>query len=125
MSEVQTQEEKDLQELREVESKIKEVLELMTQRHTRENTDEKLQVARARRDEARGDSQSTFYRVRGSSAKAMVPTSMHTHSHLELGEVLKTRIKLGQYAADLEDSLRRLSERHVEVLERILERARY
>jgi hypothetical protein len=124
MSEVQTQEEKDLQQLREVESKIKEVLELMTQRHTRENTDQKLQAARTRRDEAHGDSQSTFYQ-HGTSAKSMVPISMHTRSHLELGEVLKTRIKLGQYAADLEDSLRRLSERHVEVLERILERARY
>jgi hypothetical protein len=50
---------------------------------------------------------------------------MHTHTKLELADTLKTRIKLGQYAANLEDSLRRLSERHVAVLERILQRARY
>jgi hypothetical protein len=124
MSEVQTQEEKDLQELREVEAKIQEVLALMSERHTREGVDAKLEAARTRRDEAQGNGQSVYYHF-SKKGKGVAATTLHTHAHLQLAETLKTRIKLGQYAADLEDSLRRLSERHVEVLERILERARY
>jgi len=124
MSQPMTQEEKDMQELKEVERKIKEVLDLMTNHHTRESADDKLESARARRDEFHGNRQGTYYH-HGDNSKAVAETSWHTRAHLELAEVLKTRIKLGQYAADLEDSLCRLSERHVEVLERILSRARY
>jgi hypothetical protein len=120
-----TPEEKDEEELREVEAKIKEVLALMGERHTRAQTDEKLAAARARRDEHHGNRQSVFYRVGKVGKGGQVATTLHTQSHLELGEVLKTRIQLGQYAANLEDTLRRLSERHVEVLERILSRSRY
>lgn len=119
-----TPEEQDEEELREVEAKIQEVLALMSERHTREGADAKLEAARTRRDEAQGDQQGVYHRL-GNKGKGVVTTTKHTHAHLELAETLKTRIKLGQYAADLEDSLRRLSERHVAVLERILERSRY
>ena len=122
--EEKTPEEKDEEELREVEAKIQEVLRLMSERHTRERTDEKLETARTRRDQFHGDRKSTYYHA-GKHGRDVVATTMHTRSHLELGEVLKTRIQLGQYAADLEDTLARLSERHVEVLERILTRSRY
>ena len=50
---------------------------------------------------------------------------MHTKTALDLAERLKRRIQLGQYALELEDSLSRLSERYVAVLERMLERSRY
>lgn len=119
-----TPEERDQEELREVEGKIQEVLGLMSDRHTREETDVKLETARARRDEHHGNKQSTYYRF-GNKGRGVAATTLHTRTHLELAETLKTRIKLGQYAADLEDSLRRLSERHVAVLERILSRSRY
>ena len=118
---VKTPEELDEEELREVEGKIQEVLGLMGERHTRERTDEKLETDRARRDEHHGNSQSAYYHI---GKKRVAATTMHTRTHLELAETLKTRIQLGQYAGDLEDSLRRLSERHVEGLERIRLRAR-
>jgi hypothetical protein len=123
MSKVITQEEKDQEELREVEGKIKEVLDLMASRHNRAKTDNDLSEARERRDEHHQNVSGAFYKGEGKSVP--VETTMHTRAHLQLAGVLKTRIKLGQYAGDLEDSLRRLSERHVEVLERILSRSRY
>ena len=49
-----TPEEQDEEELREVEGKVKEVLDLMTARHHRERTDEKLETARGKRDEHAG-----------------------------------------------------------------------
>ena len=117
-----TPEEKDQEELREVEAKIKEVVELMTERHSRERVDESLAVAREKRDQHNGDTTRTF---RFLGKRKNIETTVHTRAHMELADVLKTRIQLGQYAADLEDSLRRLSERHVEILERILSRSRY
>ena len=116
-----TPEELDEEELREVEAKIQEVLALMADGHNRERVDEKLAKERARADKHQGDMQSAYH----IASQGHVPTTMHTTTRLQLAGTLKTRIKLGQYAGDLEDSLRRLSERHVAVLERILERARY
>ncbi len=115
------QEELDQEELREVEAKIKEVVALLAERHTRERVDEALEGARERRDQNRGNTARTYQMM----SPKHIETTMHTRAHMELAEVLKTRIQLGKYAADLEDSLRRLSERHVEVLERILSRSRY
>jgi len=117
----QTQEEKDEEELREVERKIHEVLDLMTNRKNRAELDATLEQARARRDEHTGNDMPVVH----ISKTAHAPTTMHTKTHLDLAENLKTRIALGQYALSLEDSLRRLSERYVEVLERILTRSRY
>jgi hypothetical protein len=116
-----TPEELDEEELREVEGKIKEILELMTNRHHRTQVDQKLQEMRQRRDESTGNMQSVFH-IHGSHRAA---TTMHTKAKLDLAEQLKIRIKLGQYALELNDSLERLSTRHVEVLERILGRSRY
>lgn len=116
-----TPEELDEEELREVESKIKEVLDLMTARHHRDRVDEQLETARARRDEHAGNSQAVFH-ISGSHH---APTTMNTKTALDLAELLKLRIRLGQYARELDDSLERLSARHVAVLERMLGRARY
>ena len=54
-----------------------------------------------------------------------VATTMHTKTELELAEQLKLRIQLGKYALELDNSLKRLSTRYVNVLERVLKRARY
>jgi hypothetical protein len=116
-----TPEELDEEELREVEAKMKEVLDLMTGRHHRDRVDEQLEGARARRDEHAGSRQAVFH-ISGSHHAA---TTMNTKTALDLGELLKLRIKLGQYARELDDSLERLSVRHVAVLERMLGRSRY
>ena len=116
-----TPEELDEEELREVEGKIKEVLDLMTSRHHRTKTDEDLQIARARRDEYAGNKQSVFH----ISSSHHAPTTLHTKTALDLAEKLKLHIQLGKYALELDDSLERLSARHVAVLERMLGRSRY
>lgn len=116
-----TPEELDEEELREVEGKVKEVLALMTARHHRDQVDERLELARARRDEHAGNKQAVFH----VSGPHHVATTMHTKTALDLAEQLKLRIQLGQYARELDDSLERLSLRYVAVLERMLERSRY
>jgi hypothetical protein len=116
-----TEEELDEEELREVEGKIKEVLDLMTARHHRDLTDEQLLIARSRMDEHSGSTQSVYHVTPTHHAA----TTMHTKTALDLAEQLKLRIKLGKYALELEDSLQRLSTRYVAVLERILARSRY
>jgi len=116
-----TPEELDEEERREVESKLKEVLDLMTARHHRDRVDDALQAARIRRDEHAGNKQAVFHITSVHHA----PTTMHTKTALDLAEQLKLRIQLGQYARELDDSLERLSTRYVAVLERMLKRSRY
>ena len=117
----QTPEELDEEERREVESKLKEVLDLMTARHHRDRVDEALEAARTRRDEHAGNKQAVFH----ITPSHHVPTTMHTKTALDLAEQLKLRIQLGQYARELDDTLERLSARYVAVLERMLGRSRY
>jgi len=116
-----TPEELDAEELREVEGKLKEVLDLMTARHHRERADASLETARARRDEHAGSRQ-PVYHMTGAHHAA---TTMHTKTTLDLAEQLKLRIQLGKYALELDEALQRLSERQVAVLERVLKRSRY
>ena len=116
-----TPEELDEEELREVETKMKEVLDLMTARHHRDRTDANLELARARRQEHTGNTQAVFHITPSHHA----PTTMHTKTALDLAEHLKLRIQLGKYALELDDTLQRLSVRLVDVLERILGRSRY
>ena len=116
-----TPEELDEEDLREIESKMKEVLDLMDARHDRERTDEQLEMARTRQLENAGNLQPVFH----ITSSHHVPTTMHTKSMLDLAEQLKLRIKLGKYAKNLDDSLQRLSVRLVDVLERMHSRSRY
>jgi hypothetical protein len=116
-----TPEELDEEELREVEAKMKEVLELMTGRHHRDKTDDKLEMARYKRDEHAGNRQPVHH-IKGGHH---VATTMHTKTTLDLAEQLKLRIQLGKYAKELDNSLERLSARQVAVLERMLGRSRY
>jgi hypothetical protein len=120
-TEAKTPEQLDEEELREVEAKLKEVLDLMTNRHHRHKADEALETARLRRDEHAGNRQAVFHITQSHHA----PTTMHTKTALDLAEQLKLRIQLGKYALELDDALQRLSERQVAVLERMLGRSRY
>ncbi len=101
-------------ELRDVEGRIQEVITLMRV----ENIDEKLRKARLLRDKHNCD-WSTAYLLE--HKKGAVATTMHTHAHLALGDILKTKIKLCQYTESLENTLRRLSEQRLALLERTLE----
>ena len=119
-----TQEELDEQRLREIEARLKELTQLMAEGKDRPAADDGLERARAARDEHQGNHRErAFHRAQG--AGRPIPVSMHTRSHLELADALKLRIRLGEYALDLGDSLQRLAEEQVEVLERVLKRARY
>jgi hypothetical protein len=114
-----TPEELDEEELREVEAELKEVLELMTARHNREEADEALHTKRSRRDENVGNKQPVFHHE-GSYHAA---THMQTKTELDLAAQLKLRIRLGKHALNLNDTLGRLSARYVAVLERMLARS--
>lgn len=116
-----TPEELDEEELREVEARMKEVLDLMTARHRRDDVDARLQEARARHEEHRYNKQPVAH-ISGSHH---AHTTMHTKTALDLAEQLKLRIQLGQYALELDNSLERLTARQVAVLERMLTRSRY
>ena len=120
--EVLTQEEKDEQRLREIESDIKEVLDLMTKRTDRDQATEILDSKRKERDEHHENGQAVFHRQQ---AGKPFPTTMHTKSHMELADALKHRIKLGRHALKLEDSLKRLVKEQVQILERQLKKVRY
>ena len=120
-AEPKTEEELDEEELRETEGKLREVLDLMTAHINRDDTDSRLLGARVACHAHTGNRQ-TVYHV---SKTHHAATTMHTKTRLDLAEMLKTRIALGQYARNLDDTLQRLSEKYVEVLERILTRSRY
>ncbi len=120
-----TQEELDEERLREIEAKIKELTQLIGEGQGRAGADERLQAARGHRDEQKGNrGERTYHREDKGPCKS-VPMTQHTSAHLKLASALKLRIRLGEYALELEDSLARLAEEHVEVLERKLKRARY
>ena len=100
-------------EFLEVEGKIQEVLLLMREK----SIDSNLEKARSKRDKHRGDTSTAYILDR---KKGAVTTSMHTHTHLALGDALRIKIKLCQYEESLEVVLGKLSEKRVDVLERIL-----
>jgi hypothetical protein len=119
-----TQEELDEQRLREIEARLKELTQLMSEGKDRPRADEHLTRARQIHAEHSGNhKERVFYKTQG--AQRPVTVSQHTRSHLELADALKLRIRLGEFALDLGDSMQRLAEEQVEVLERVLKRARY
>jgi hypothetical protein len=120
-----TQEELDEERLREIEAKVKELLQLISDGHDRERADAALGEARARRDEQAGNRRERTYHKEDKATNKAIPMTQHTSAHLKLASALKLRIRLGEYALELEDSLARLAEEQVEVLERKLKRARY
>ena len=121
-----TQEELDDERLREIEAKMKELVRLMGDRANRPQADEKLEIARETRDKHAGNPrENAFHKGGEGGGSKPIAVSMDTKSALDLAEALKMRIKLGEYALDLQDSLNRLAVEQVEILERCLKRARY
>lgn len=105
-------------ELLEVEGKIQEIILLMREKWT----DSDLEKARSKRDKHYGDMNTAYIMER---KKLGVATTMHTHTHLALGDTLRTEIKRCQYDKSLEVELGKLSEQRVDVLERILKQCRF
>ena len=101
-------------ELNEIELRIEEVKELMRV----QRVDEKLKEARILRDKHEGNMNSTYLL---DYKKSAVPTTMHTQTHIALGDILKRKIKLCQYTQSLDDTLKGLSEKRLALLEQMLE----
>lgn len=118
-----TQAELDEERLREIDARIKEAVELLKTGVDRDTSDQNVKKARAERDKHQGNHRTkAFHRHKG--GKEAITTSAHTKSALDLAEHLKLRIRLGDFAQDLQDSLTRLAEEQNEILERVLKRAR-
>jgi hypothetical protein len=115
----ETPEERDEKELREIEGEMKEVLDLLTRRQTREAAGKHLEGLRRRRDEHATNPQPAMHMDGATHA----PTTMRTKTRLDLAEGLKNSIALHRHHESLETALSGLSERYVAVLERILARA--
>lgn len=99
--------------LREVESEIKEILDLMALGLNKQESTEEVGRKRKQRDEWKGSQRGVFLKHGG----AIVNTSMHSKTHLELGDALKHRLRLGRQALRLEEALARLVEERVALLE--------
>jgi hypothetical protein len=115
-----TKAELDQERLREVEARMKEALDLLAAGATREKADSGLETARQNRARHAGNGGGVFH-AHGSKR---VPLKMSTKSSLDLAEALKLRIRIGDFALELEDSLQRMAGEQVELLERELKRAR-
>ena len=120
-----TQEELDAERLREIESRIKELTTLIAEGTDRTGADERLQAARGERDQHKGNRKERAFHKDSNAGGRPIPVSKHTGAHLKLADALRLRIRLGDYALELADSLERLSEEQVEILERELKRAKY
>lgn len=118
MSIPETPEQQDERELREIEGGMREVMGLLTQRHTREGAAKQLEILRARRDEHASNPQLAMH-IDGATR---APTTMRTKTQLDLAEALEVSIALHRHPPSLETALSMLSERRVAVLERILAR---
>jgi hypothetical protein len=118
-----TQEEKDEERLRELEQKIKDVVDLMQEGVDREQMDKDLDEARAHHEKHKDNETKAFHKHNGSSKSLVIPTK--TKSALDLIEKLKKRIRLGEHALNLHEALHRAASSQIDVLERCLKRARY
>ena len=117
-----TQEELDEQRLRELESAIKEVLDLLDSGTDREESTNKIEKTRKQHEKDKGNHSEVFRK--GTMSKPL-RVSRENGSAMEHADGLKERIKLGKYALDLQTSLNTLLTEQIEILERSLKRARY
>ena len=109
----------DGERLRELEGRMKEVMDLLGKGVTRDGASEGLERARQARGEHKGNGKRAFH------GEKKVPLTMSTKTNLDLAEALKLRIRVGGFALELEESLQRMAEEQVVLLERELKRARH
>lgn len=113
-----TPEEEDEELIREIEQELKEVLDLIAGNKNRTQSQAEVQQLRGKFQENERDMRPVYHIDGGRN----VATTMRTKTGLDLAKALKTRIRLGKHAMELEESLHRLTSRYVQVLERRLGR---
>ena len=116
-----TQEEKDEERLREIEEKICDLTELLSQGVTRESADANIGDARERVKSGKGEPR-PLLKVYHDHGGKRIATTRRTQSKMMLADHLKLRIRVGRHAQDLEHALHILVREQVEILERQLER---
>ena len=117
-SKPKTQKEKDEEELREVEAKLTQILDLLTQRKGRQVAEDELEQARKSHEIHEGNKQPVMHITQ----KHHVPTTMHTKTVLDLAEKIKQKIEVCKFGQELETALRNHAGKYLEILERILSR---
>jgi hypothetical protein len=116
-----TQEDKDQERLMEIEQKICDLTDLLSDNVTRESADGKIDEFRERVKSGVGEPR-PFLRVFHEHGGKKISTTRRTQSKMMLAEALKLRIRVGRHAQDLEHQLHILVKEQVEILERQLER---
>jgi len=116
-----TEEEKDDDRLREIESKLEDLTDLLAQGVTRDSADTKITTARDRVASGKNESK-PFLRVFHEKGGKRLQTTRRTQSKMHLAEALKLRLRVGQHAQDLEHALHVLVKEQVQILERQLAR---
>lgn len=115
---IETREQKDERELREIEADMTEVLDLLTRRQSRGEAGRRVDTLRRARDEHADNPQEVMHMA----GAVRAPTTLGTKARLDLAEGLKDNIAVHRHHESLETALSGLSERYVSVLERILAR---
>jgi hypothetical protein len=116
-----TQEEKDEERLREIEERMTDLTDLLSEGVTRESADARVGEHRDRVKSGKGEPR-PLLKVFHDHGGKRIATTRRTQSKMMLAEALKLRIRVGKHAQDLEHALHILVKEQVEILERQLER---
>lgn len=116
-----TQEEIDEERLREIEAKIEDITDLLSQNLSRESVDKEIEGHENRVKSTSGESV-PYLRVYHDHGGKRIPTTRRTQAKMKLAESLKTRIRLAENTADLEHGLHILVKEQIEILKRQLSR---
>jgi len=116
-----TQEEKDEERLREIEERISDLTDLLSQGVTRDSADDRAHEHRERVKSGKGEPR-PLLKVFHDHGGKRIATTRRTQSKMMLAEALKLRIRVGKHAQDLEHALHILVKEQVEILERQLGR---
>lgn len=117
-----TQEERDVERLREVEARLSDIVDLLQRGATRESADDGVRTARQRVDSGEGEAR-PLLRVYHDHGGKRIATTRRTQSKMQLADALKLRMRVGGHPRDLEHALHLLVREQVEILERQLARA--
>jgi len=120
MDKPKTQAELDEERLRELDAKIKDLLEHIAGGTNADISDMQLSTHKAALDTHKDNKAMVFHR----DGNKMITMHKRSSTALTYADSLKQRIKLCEHARDLHESLFNTAEKQVEILERCLKRAR-
>lgn len=119
-----TEEEQDEERLCEVEAKLEDLVDLLSQGATRDSSDAKINEARSRVQSGKDESKPLLRVFHQQKGGKRISTTRRTQSKMHLADALKLRLRVGQHAQDLEHALHVLVKEQVQILERQLARKR-